>query len=523
MGRTITTPGHPVVPSSRHAVIYTRISNDREGKKLGVERQETACREVAAQLGLTVVGVYSDNDVSASRSSKKPRPSYEAMITAAGRREFGTIIAYSMSRLTRRPREWEDLIDLAEQIGTRYAYKVSPSYDLTTADGQGVARTVAAWDAAEAKRISERVKEAVDQRKEDGSYHGAAAPFGFSLKESVPVIDDREAEMIREAATRLLDANDSLYQIVRDWNGAGRFTRGGNRWRHSVLRTALTNPALIGETRPIIPTEGKVAPSRGVKGWDAILDEPTFFALRDKLEPDSSRRTNPLGVKSSKYAMAGGLTVCGRCGKALTAVKRDGQPAKLVCRAMQNGDHENHPKRPDGTSEGRVSVDHGTLEAHVFDRFIARLNDNDYWNEHKRDIDPMAADKIAEAERRREGELAKIRRAEDQAFDGLIDTDRLRELIDRTRQAIRGIEDEIAELRGTPSARDTIEAAQGGAEAILAGWPAMSPSDRRTLLKFLVDRVVIGDWPDGIPSNATNADLRREAMAKRAEIVWRKA
>jgi DNA invertase Pin-like site-specific DNA recombinase len=64
--------------SRRRAAIYTRISSDREGAGLGVERQEADCRALAEQLGWEIVAVHSDNDLSAY--SGKPRPGYEALL-----------------------------------------------------------------------------------------------------------------------------------------------------------------------------------------------------------------------------------------------------------------------------------------------------------------------------------------------------------------------------------------------------------------------------------------------------------
>ena len=57
------------------AAIYCRISNDPEGRELGVERQEEDARLLAARLGLDVVKVFTDNDVSASTKSRKRRRS----------------------------------------------------------------------------------------------------------------------------------------------------------------------------------------------------------------------------------------------------------------------------------------------------------------------------------------------------------------------------------------------------------------------------------------------------------------
>ena len=49
----------------RNAGIYARISSDRTGAGLGVDRQVADCRELALRLGWEVHDVYADNNVSA--------------------------------------------------------------------------------------------------------------------------------------------------------------------------------------------------------------------------------------------------------------------------------------------------------------------------------------------------------------------------------------------------------------------------------------------------------------------------
>lgn len=55
---------------ANRAVIYARISNDRDGSEVGVTRQEELCRDLATRLGLEVVKVFLENDKSASNNSK---------------------------------------------------------------------------------------------------------------------------------------------------------------------------------------------------------------------------------------------------------------------------------------------------------------------------------------------------------------------------------------------------------------------------------------------------------------------
>jgi len=510
-------PRGSVVTSPGHAAIYTRISDDPEGSALGVARQEEDCRALADRLGLDVVAVFSDNDVSASTASTKNRPAYSEMLAHASEGRYTHILAYSNSRLTRRLRESLDLIDLAKSGKVIIKTVASGEFDLSTADGRATAITLATWDQAEAERVGERVKRAARQRVESGRWHGGVPPFGYRKEDKALTVDDRESKMITDAAARVLDQDETLYSIVKDWNGRGQLTRRGVPWKHSVLRNVLVNPALIGRN------------TAGIENcWTPILDPQTFARLVDRLAPDSSRRTNPLGVKSSKYPLGGGLVVCGRCERPLYPVAREGVPTKLVCRAFANGDHPGHPKRENGTSEGRVSVDSATLEAYLFDKCRDHLNDLPFWEEMKRkresadsDLSVLRADRdIRQGERDRAG----------RAFIAGIMTEReAQNEVARLDAEIQRLTERIESAHGGPTAHDVWL----GRELTLDNWRNWRPGVLRMFFRSLVARVVVGDWPEGVPTatlprrdespeafEARRASVAREAMAARVDIEW---
>ncbi|HEU5025245.1 MAG TPA: recombinase family protein [Spirillospora sp.] len=225
------------------AAIYCRISRDRDGEALGVERQEQDCRELAARLGWDVAAVFVDNDISASTRSKKPRPEYEEMLRAAKDGRIGAILAYSNSRLTRRPAEWLTLIELANAGRIRIKTVASGEHDLSTADGRAVALTVAAWDAAEAERTGERVARKKRQAAEAGKYRGGPRPYGF----------DKDGETHRPAEARIIDAKTtdvlagrSLSALERELNEAGLKTSTGKPWTYQRLRDVLVRPRNAG-------------------------------------------------------------------------------------------------------------------------------------------------------------------------------------------------------------------------------------------------------------------------------------
>jgi len=101
------------------AAIYVRISSDRSGAGLGVARQEEDCRALCERLGWTAVLVYCDNDVSAY--SGKPRPQWNQLQADIAAGLIDAVACWHVDRLTRSPRELEEVIDLHDKRGVMLA------------------------------------------------------------------------------------------------------------------------------------------------------------------------------------------------------------------------------------------------------------------------------------------------------------------------------------------------------------------------------------------------------------------
>jgi DNA invertase Pin-like site-specific DNA recombinase/DNA-directed RNA polymerase subunit M/transcription elongation factor TFIIS len=336
------------------ALAYVRISSDREGTQLGIERQEKSCRQVAKRLGWTIGQLFADNDRGASTISSKPRPAYAAMLEELRAGRAGAVVSYSTSRLSRRPREWEDLIDLAQ--GPRFVdfgFEVSPRYDFNTADGRLHARIAADIDAAEAERIAERVQAEVRQRAEQGRYHGGHRVFGIgTFVREVPKIDRRTGEervdddgnpvlrpvydqkqLVKAEVAILQRMSDavlkgrSLASIARELNGQGIRTVTGIEWSGYLVRSALLNPRVAG-IRPlrVFVREEKVwetitytAPNPPIlprEVWDEIVAR---LSAPNRRKGTTNRRMHP----------GSGVFTCGRC---------EGQPVRTFYDMTGQGD-----------------------------------------------------------------------------------------------------------------------------------------------------------------------------------------
>lgn len=283
------------------ALIYSRISADPEGRQVGVQRQEDDCRTLAERYGYTVAGVYRENDVSASTSSRKPRPQFDAMVARVREGDVAAVLAYSNSRLTRRVREYLDLIELHNATGVAFRTVVSGDADLSTADGRAVALTLATWDAAEAERTSERVLRAKADARARGHYAGGPRPFGY--EKDGTTIREIEAEAVRTATAALLDG-ESLGRIARDWNEAGlTTTRDRRQWTPAGVRRTIVRARNAGLVEH---AGGYVAAT-----WPALVTRERWEAAC-AIVSDPARRTNN-GYRDPRWLLTG-IAECGVCG-----------------------------------------------------------------------------------------------------------------------------------------------------------------------------------------------------------------
>jgi site-specific DNA recombinase len=283
---------------SRQAAIYVRISEDRTGGGLGVERQEADCRALAERLGWEIVAVHSDNDISAY--SGKPRPGYRALLADLRSGIADAVITWHTDRLHRSPVELEEYIAVCEPRGVPTQTVKAGPLDLASASGRMVARQLGAVSRFESEHHSERTKRARLQAATDGRWSGGLRPYGYA-QDGMEVIE-AEAEWVRWAATQVL-AGVSLRAIARELNTQGARTSTGRLWTPKAVGLLLARPRNAG----LMQHRGEII---GLARWPAILDEDTWRGVVATLG-DPSRNTT--GSRARKWLLSN-LAVCGVCG-----------------------------------------------------------------------------------------------------------------------------------------------------------------------------------------------------------------
>jgi site-specific DNA recombinase len=450
------------------AGIYLRISRVRVNsheETLGVERQEPPCRQLCERLGWDVAEIYVDNDLSAFTGAQ--RPGYQRMLDDAKAGCLDAIVAWDADRLTRQPKENEDLIELAERHGIKLA-TVTGEHDLATPSGRLHFRMLGSIARYESEHKAQRLQLKHEELARDGKPHGGQRAFGFAANGVDH--DPAEAEAIREAAERLI-AGEPVYAILRNWHERGIQSPRGFRGHSTSFRHVMTSARIAG----LRVYRGEVV---GPATWSPIIDRPTWEAVKAVFADPERRRKQGA---PRRYLLTGLGLVCGReeCGVPLVArpaVKADGRSLRqYVCSGP-----------PRGRGCGKITQLAEPLELYVTERLLDWLDG------------PGLAELLAAvaSDDSSYAELAAERAATEQTLDQLADwlTDGTLDQPRYLRQKARVL-DQLASLdrrlARRPVAPVLVEVSKTGIN-LHCWWDGATIEKRRTLIAAAIQEVTIG-------------------------------
>ncbi|HWS45342.1 MAG TPA: recombinase family protein [Acidimicrobiia bacterium] len=456
----------------KSAAIYCRISFDKAGEGLGVERQEALCRKLAKERGWPVAEVYVDNDRSAY--SGKPRPGYQRMLAdiEAGLRD--AVVCVDLDRLTRRPAELEAFMDLADKQHVALA-NVSGDTDLSTSDGRFKARIMGAVARQESEKKGERVSREAEQAARRGVPRGSRRPFGYE-PDRVMIRED-EAALIKDAVARVL-AGVTVPSIARDWNGRGIASPQGATygWSAATVMGVLRNPRIAGlrAYRGEIVAEG---------AWPAIVDRDTFERLQAKI-----RRTTRRGRAPRRLLTA--IARCGRCGSPLWNSNRTDNGRRVSRYSCI--------KRPGAPGCGATTVVGERLDELITEAVLHRLGTKALARALTRKPKQPPVDT----------DLARIERdLEDLAADFGAGRISRREWL----AARKPLEDRLVKARRTlDTTNGTTALAPFRNTNVRAAWERLDIDRKRAVLEALIERVTVR--PATTPGRFT---------PDRVDVVWR--
>jgi site-specific DNA recombinase len=456
-------------------IIYARISDDREGAGLGVERQvkEAHAHHERIRLAGHVLAVLVDNDLTANDRSKryKPRPQYtrlcELLAERPGRRG---VIAWHTDRLHRTPRELEDFIDVVETSGAAVQTVRSGPVDLTTPAGRMFARQMCAVARYESEHKSERIRlKMAELASSGGIISGGKRPFGYTrVYEGVgnrrrivrDEINPEEAAVICECVRRVL-AGDSLSSVTRWLRDSGVPTALGATWEIQTISQVLKSPRIAG----LAEHRGTVV---GTASWPAIITVEEHEQLTALFAERAGRPAMPL-----KYYLSG-YVYCSDCAERGVHMRGGmiGGKARYRCEPQRGGCNG----RAIGLQELEVFMDRWLLTRMRDPRFVAGVT--------AREADTSAATRqVVERIAADENRLALMQAA----LEGDADAEAIPEVV----ASMRTIRRRISEAKELLSGMSVQGRLVLNLEQVALRWQEASIATKRAVVKLAVDRVLI--------------------------------
>jgi site-specific DNA recombinase len=335
------------------AALYARYSTDKQ-RDASIDDQFRECDRVARTAGFDVVARFEDKGMSGGTAD---RPGYQALLTAARRKEFSVIVAEDISRLWRNRAEFGPRSAEFEDLGVHCVTAVG---DDTRRDGWGLVIQIKQAVAEHARReASYRTRRGLEGKAIKGETAGGRAygyrPAAQSATGQVEIIE-AEAAVVRRIFE--LYATGVASRAIAERLNSESIPSPGAAWRrtdvgeHAKRRGKWVGSAIHGDPKRgygILNNErylgrlnwGRLQWKRGaansrkrtaVVADSALLvtrEDPRLRIISDELwqrvkARQSARAIGPIGTKMSKAgkpatSLLSGLLLCADCGSRFIA------------------------------------------------------------------------------------------------------------------------------------------------------------------------------------------------------------
>ncbi len=219
----------------------------------------------------------------------------ETFITEA---RIDVVVIYKIDRLTRSLMDFARIVDVFDGHDVSFV-SVTQQFNTTTSMGRLTLNVLLSFAQFEREVTAERIRDKIAESKKKGMWMGGPSPLGYDAIDKQLVINDIEAETVRQlyqlyletgSVQRLKERADALGIITKRRRRRDGSTHGGNARANSSLselfkQTAKQSSLLMKgksvnwrKTRSFLP---KNLPISGVPSWVlTILIEPLCNSLQ---------------------------------------------------------------------------------------------------------------------------------------------------------------------------------------------------------------------------------------------------
>lgn len=255
------------------------------------------------------------------------RPALQRLMADVRSGKLDLVVVTKIDRFSRSLSDFFQLWEALDECNVEFV-SLGDNFDTSSATGRAMIKIVLVFAELERERTSERTREKIQVRREQGLWFGGAVPLGFrsnpqnkTTLEHDPATADTAKRVFRDYLN-IGSARGLVAQLAK--RGIKRPTRrsqrgrsvGGGYFTTQVLIDMLSNPAYVAKRQLDDGREITCA-------WEPLIDESTFARVQALLAKNSEKR--PTTKKLERTYLLESLVRCGKCGGTMTRATATGR------------------------------------------------------------------------------------------------------------------------------------------------------------------------------------------------------
>ena len=222
------------------AVIYARYSSDSQTEQ-SIEGQVRVCKQFAEKNDLLVVDQYIDR---ATTGTNDNRAAFQQMLRDSKKAQWGTVIVYKLDRFARN--KYESVVN-RKKLKDNGVELVSAMENIPdTPEGKLFLAVIEGFNEYFSEDLKQKVNRGLRESWLKGNATGGHPPFGYVIKDKKYIIDEAEAEVVREIFMKYAQGYKAV-AIAEDLKARNVRRKCGKHINHKYVYVILHDKRYIGE------------------------------------------------------------------------------------------------------------------------------------------------------------------------------------------------------------------------------------------------------------------------------------
>ncbi len=262
--------------------IYVRESTDKQDWKAQLEQCKTYCKN----HGIEIYKIYKD----IASGSNNNRKEFLRLQEDMEDEKFNKVVVWELSRATRDFMAYKVMIMRMAELGVELHSIQEGILTEGDIDSEFSNDIRALINSHERKRTAKRVKSRMEHIARSGRWTGGPPPHGYRLKDKVLVVNEDEADRVRE-----------IFNLYLRGEGIAALTRRFGFGDVKKIRRMLRNEVYIGKLkfRQQESKNGSVVRNKEYEviegNHEGVIEEDLFYGVQELMERKQKRR-NPAGT-----------------------------------------------------------------------------------------------------------------------------------------------------------------------------------------------------------------------------------